>query len=130
MDGYSRLSAIILLGGFLEFTPVITSAQAVNTYDGIYSGTMTTTQQADARSPCGQTFNKTMRITNGAFSFPYNTTFSQVLSGTVAVDGSLSGFMNSTTGGIRLAAKIQGGDLVGQVASGVCAYALQLRRIG
>jgi hypothetical protein len=42
----------------------------------------------------------------------------------------LSGFMNSTTGGIRLAAKIQGGDLVGQVASGVCAYALQLRRIG
>lgn len=141
---FGRTGAILLIAAGLP--PQSASAQTA--YDGNYTGSMTISQDRAANQvgvfgnrgavrgesngrlgACGAgPFPKNLTIGNGQFSFVYNREQQVVLTGSVAGDGAVSAFLPSAQGGVRLAARITGRDLVGTVGGPYCVYSLQLRR--
>jgi hypothetical protein len=124
------------------------SASAQSAYDGGYAGVMTIAQDRAANqtavfgnrgavrgesngrlAPCAAgPYKKTLTITNGQFSFIYSRELQVILNGSVTGDGAVSAFAPSATGGVTLAARITGNDLIGTVGGAYCTYSLQLRR--
>jgi hypothetical protein len=124
------------------------SASAQTAYDGNYAGSMTIAQDRKANQigvfgnrgavrgdsngrmrPCNAgPYSKTLTIRNGQFSFVYNREFPLIFTGNVGSDGAVAAFLPSAQGGVTLAARITGADLVGTVGGAYCVYSLQLRK--
>jgi hypothetical protein len=51
-----------------------------------------------------------------------------MIKGTVAVDGTILGFITSSGGGVRLNGKIQGNAITGEVFGATCRYLFRLTK--
>jgi len=121
----NRFTTVCLLA---IITPLIAEGQSAGSYDGDYVGVGTlatataTNHQGDG---CAQTEKFTVHVRNGQVSMTDETV---KVAGTVADDGSISGFGASGYGGVNLKGKISGADLAGSSASTSCTYAFTLHR--
>jgi hypothetical protein len=126
----AKLSAAGLSAVAAIWFSSIAAAQTTSNFDGTYTGGVTNvTELGSAHSACGGGgFLKTVNIRGGAFSFAYNAAHFETIKGTVAPDGTVSGYTASAGGGVRMTGKIQGNTMTGDIASGNCKYSYQLMK--
>jgi hypothetical protein len=131
--GGSVRAAMILgtLGGAFALPIGPANAQLAQ-YNGVYAGTETlTTDPADHNySQCLKgPFKRKMTVTDGKAVFIYNPGYAGQVSGIVSAEGDVSGSVETSSGGVALAGKIQGDAFTGKVWSIICTYSLDLKRV-
>jgi hypothetical protein len=105
-------------------------AQApVTTFDGKYSGWATLSRNPTGEPDCrAGPFPKTLTISNGVVSYPFNAPRAEYVTGSVNSDGNISGFTATFYGGNKLTANIKGNVLTGEVGNTVFGYSIILNR--
>jgi hypothetical protein len=111
-----------------EPAPVVVAPQSPTkpNYDGEYEGTETLLPNMP--SWCGGPFHRTLTIRSGQFSFTYNRTNFEKVTGVVDSQGAVSGFGTSASGGNKMTGKIQGDEFTGTIGSYICTYSLQMKK--
>lgn len=112
----------------LIISPFHAHAQA-GSFDGNYAGTTTLVYDPNSVKGCDSApHQRNLTITNGAFSWMFNPTRNEVIPGRVSTDGTVSGFVASSYGGVTISGQIQGGTFTGKVGTAGCTYAIQERK--
>jgi hypothetical protein len=110
---------------------VVAAAQTPATnFDGTYVGGVTNVQDLmGSRSACGEGgFLRSITIRAGSFSLVFNAAHFETIQGTVGSDGTVSGYTNSSGGGVRLSGRILGASITGDISSAGCKYSFQLQK--
>ena len=128
-----RYSAVVVffVGVVLLSSANFAVAQSTK-YDGVYSGSQTLSEEDSKHnySKCLKgPFKRKLVVSGGAATYTYNPTYEGQVTGTVSADGDVIGTVATSSGGVSLSGKIEGGAFTGEVWSIICTYSLQLKRV-
>jgi hypothetical protein len=101
-------------------------------FDGTYTGTQTLTTDPDDHNyaQCLKgPFKRKMVIKDGAATYTYNPGYDGEVPGKVDAEGNVNGSIETSSGGVALFGKVQGGAFSGKVWSVICTYSLDLKRV-
>jgi hypothetical protein len=131
VGGAVRLAAMPGSLGIAFVLGMGVAAAQTTQFDGVYKGTQTLTDDpADhnyAKCLKGP-FKRKMEIKDGKAVYTYNPSYDGQVPGVVSADGSVSGSVETSSGGVALVGKIAGDQFSGKVWSIICTYSLDLKR--
>jgi hypothetical protein len=125
--GLGVLTSTFFLGNAVAF--------AAESFDGVYTGPMTSTSKSTAGTSgrgggirCYDREKQLLTIKEGKFEFPFTPQTGGTVKGTVTEDGTVSGKVQATQGGVYIAAHITGNRVAGEAGGPACAYKFDLKR--
>jgi hypothetical protein len=127
-----RLSVFLCSFGMACGLGVNSAAAQTGLFDGTYAGTQTLTTDPDDHNyaQCLKgPFKRKMVIGNGAVTYTYNPSYDGQVTAEVDADGTVTGSVETSSGGVALFGKIQGDQFTGKVWSIICTYTLDLKRV-